>query len=375
VWDGWPDGDFERDFTFDELHDTNNLRVHWASKTNGGDRKGNEFSPSWEGGKRNTRKCLGIIQCDEESCRIIIRPRTSPKAITSQLSQRCECGAILHHIECTIISTLWSWKGGVHFKNGGFHSHPRPTHILHTLPNEQQHFEEIVKNNPNLGPLGLIVGVPGLNGPGESVADISDVYLNADRVSKDRQKIKHNAIDLQGDGFIDAYAKFEREYQGFIIREIFGNPTVISVQTDFMRSQFVKPHIPDEAVNGMASDAAHGWWDKNTSLLMVSSTYCPTLYCWVPGVLSYTNGASSEHFKHHFLAVFSSIALEASKKNIILKDSMFAGVRIFNFYNLFTLSYPIGRSWILVKLRDVVLSMHLLNSGKVNQEMTALWKN
>ena len=37
------------------------------------------------------------------------------------------------------------------------------------------------KSAPNTGPLGLIVGVPGLTGPSESVADIPDVFINAVR--------------------------------------------------------------------------------------------------------------------------------------------------------------------------------------------------
>ena len=41
----------------------------------------------------------------------------------------------------------------------------------------------IVKAHPNT--LGLIVSVPGLTGPGDSVADISDVFLNVDCISKE----------------------------------------------------------------------------------------------------------------------------------------------------------------------------------------------
>jgi hypothetical protein len=36
------------------------------------------------------------------------------------------------------------------------------------------------------------VGVPGKDGPGQSVANISDALLNADRVSKEHLKIKNN---------------------------------------------------------------------------------------------------------------------------------------------------------------------------------------
>ena len=59
---------------------------------------------------------------------------------------------------------------------------------------------------------------------------------------------------------------------------------------------------------------------------MVSSTYHPDLLCWVPGVLSYTNGASAEHFKYHFLAVLQSIAHEADSRKFPVIDALFAGV-------------------------------------------------
>jgi hypothetical protein len=36
-WDGWPDGYFEKDFTFKEYNTTNWLKVHWAQKVGGGD--------------------------------------------------------------------------------------------------------------------------------------------------------------------------------------------------------------------------------------------------------------------------------------------------------------------------------------------------
>ena len=50
------------------------------------------------------------------------------------------------------------------------------------------------------------------------------------------------------------------------------------------------------------------------------------LHCWVPVLFSYTNGASALHFKHHFLTLFRSIALQAESKMVAVKDHLFAGV-------------------------------------------------
>ena len=171
----------------------------------------------------------------------------------------------------------------------------------------------------------MIVGVPGINGPGESVADISDVFLNAGRVGKERLKIKAKSHS-GGDSLIAAFAKFSAEHPGFVIYSQLDSVTVISVQSSLMRSQLVKERLLEGPINGLVSDAAHGWWKERTSLLVVSSTYCPDLLCWVPGVLSYTNGASAEHFKYHFLGVIQSIAREAELKKHPIMDGLFAGV-------------------------------------------------
>lgn len=324
-WDGWSDGTFEQDFTFQEFENTGNLTVHWAMTTSGGDRKGDDDALVWQRGKKSTRKCLGVIECDNPMCAIITRPQTKSQQIDNQLRRPCKCGAVLFCQRCDVISNLWKWSGGVHYLNQGFHAHRRPTHLLHLHAGERQEFIELVQSHPKSGPLQLIVDVPGLDGPGKSVADISDVLLNADRVSKERQKVKNGQIQ-SADGLIAAFSKFTKEHPNFVIHSNLGEQTVICLQTPFMRSQLVKNSRMDGSVNGTVNDAAHGWWKERTSLLMVSSTYCPDLFCWVPGVLSYTNGASAAHFEHHFLAVFQSIAHEAESRNIDVVDEIFAGV-------------------------------------------------
>ncbi|KIK04782.1 hypothetical protein K443DRAFT_4324 [Laccaria amethystina LaAM-08-1] len=168
---------------------------------------------------------------------------------------------------------------------------------------------------PSSGPIRrLITGVPTFEGPGESVAEISDVLLNVDRVSKEQAKLKHG-IGESSDNFLESFAKFEEEHPDFIILSRLGKYTVISTQTAFMCSQLVNGPL-----NGMVSDAAHGFWKDRKALLMVSSTYSPVLHCWVPGVVSYTNGASTNHFAAHFLAVLQSITREAEGRNISIMD-------------------------------------------------------
>ncbi|KAF8059496.1 hypothetical protein FPV67DRAFT_1357277, partial [Lyophyllum atratum] len=314
-WDGWPSGNFKRHFTMDEVNEMGNLAIHWAHIVQGGFRKGDKFAAKRKEGKKSTRKCCGIINCDNEDCGITLRPTTKPHTLHQQLQKRCTCGARLFHAKCDVVSTLQTWAGGIYYKNGGYHMHQRPPRILHLLPDQKKRFEKT-----------LIVGAPGVEGPGESVADISDVFLNADRVGKERLKLKRGA-DTGGDSFIRAFAKFDSEHPGLVILSTIGKVTVISVQTRFMRSQLVKEDVLDGPINGMVSDAAHGWWKERTSLLVVSSTYCRDLFCWVPGVLSFTNGASAEHYMYHFLAVIKSIVDEAEDRKLEIGDYLFAGVR------------------------------------------------
>jgi hypothetical protein len=324
-WDGWPDGDWERDYTWEEVRNTKHLTVHWATKTGGGDRKGDEFAKTWERGKRSTRRCLGIITCDNPGCKRIVRPQTTMQGIAKQLSFPCECGAELIHTECAVISVLMTWSEGIHYSNGGHHKHPRPTYILHVSHNEEATFHAAVHNNPTVGPLGLIVGPRGLHGPGKSVTEISPVYINIDRVAKERRKLKKGTT-AGSDSFIREFAEFMKEHPQFVVYQHFGIITVISMQTSFMMDQAVRDFVPDEPVNGIVSDAAHGWWNTRTSLLVMSSVYSPILHCWVPILFSYTNGASADHYAIHFHALFDSISARLASHDIADLDRAFAMV-------------------------------------------------
>jgi len=297
---------------------------HWATRVGGGDRKGDELAEIWERGKKSTRNCLGVIICENRNCDNAVRPFTNHSKIEEQLQDSCGvCSAPLVHQKCSVRATLWKWSGGVHYEQNSSHPHLRPPRVLHLLNSERK---ALVEEHPNTGPLGLIVGVPGLTGPGKSVADISPVFLNADRVSKEHRKIKHNVDGTGGDNFIATFAKFTSEYPNFVLAEVFGPVTVISLQSPFMVSQLVRDEKVDSSVNGLVNDAAHGWWKEKNSLLMITSVYSPELSCWIPGLMSYTNGASSTHFKRHFLALFEGMAAEAAARAMVVDDELFAGV-------------------------------------------------
>ncbi|KAJ7101594.1 hypothetical protein C8R43DRAFT_1167387 [Mycena crocata] len=324
-WDPWPNGDFERDFTWAEFHAADALPVHWACESIGGDQRGSDTADEWPRGKKTRRRCRGIIHCDNESCGIIVRPQTRTKGIQKQLLQDCRCGKRLRHIDCGIQSTLYSFADGVHYVNGGTHHHPRPTHILHMTTGEREKFTKIIHDYPKVGPLSLLVGRPGLHGPQESVAEISSVLLNKDRVKSERRRAKQQG-DLPHSDFAE-YAQFEKENPDFIIYSQFGANTVVVMQTPFMLAQLVKTQvILRDAINGIVSDGAHSYFIDRNALLLMSSAYCLDIDGWVPGIMSYTNGATQDHFFVHFFCLFETIAGYAEKQGIEIRDSLFKNV-------------------------------------------------
>ncbi|KAF9545917.1 hypothetical protein CPC08DRAFT_649234, partial [Agrocybe pediades] len=284
-WDGWPNDAVEEDYTFSEFEETGNLRIHWANRGHS-PRGGDADASCWEEGKRQKRTCLGAILCNDSTCDIVIRPQTSVKQIESQLSSLCPAAEnenntshsrslTLYHVTCDVVATTYRWEEGVHFSNSGA--------------------------------LSLMVGVPTLEGPGASVMDIGDVYKNRDRVDKERQEIVRS-LDSGGDKFIFTFADFCRDHPEAIVYSVFGEVTVISVQTPFMRSNLIKDDALTGPVNGIVNDATHSYWKEKNALLMISSCYCPILFCWLPGLMSYTNGGTEQHFTHHFYALFTTMA-------------------------------------------------------------------
>ena len=167
-----------------------------------------------------------------------------------------------------------------------------------------------------------------MGGPGQSAANISPALLNVDRVAKERQRVKrnHDTGSTNGDDFITTFAKFTSEHPDFVLSEVIGSVTVVALQSPFMASQLVREEKLDLPINGFVNDAAHGWWKERNHLLMITSVYSPELACWIPGLMSFTNGASADHFKWHFLALFESIAEEVGWREMDFNDELFAGV-------------------------------------------------
>ncbi|KAF9537289.1 hypothetical protein CPC08DRAFT_810019 [Agrocybe pediades] len=304
TWDGWPDGLMHLDLTNEQMADTGNLKIHWATRGNQPRKNRKNYNAlSWQEGSIYIRKCLGVIVCTGDDCSYVVRPTTrGSDALERLASQPCEvCHSDLYHISCDVQATTYTWADGVHFYNDGFHDHPRPS-------------------------------LPTLTDPGETARDISEVYNNPARVSRDRHRIIQSS-DPGGEKFLTSFSAFCKKHPSFVIHSVIGEVSVITVQTDFMRQNLVKDSALDGPINGIVNDATHTFWKEKNALLMISSTYCPVLFCWVPGVMSYMNGGTEDHFKHHFFALLRTMSFEADDRQIDVVDRMFAGV-CFYYYKL-----------------------------------------
>jgi hypothetical protein len=111
------------------------------------------------------------------------------------------------------MSVLYSFKGGVYYIHKGVHQHPQQTHILHLSRDERARFEQIVFENPTAGPAALISGRNGLTGARQSVATISTVLLNQDRVKAELQALRGKSTR----NFVDDFADFQRNHPGYVL--------------------------------------------------------------------------------------------------------------------------------------------------------------
>jgi len=141
LWDPWPDQDFERLFTWEEETKANNFSEHWACQPGGGDRRGSESALTWSQGKKTRHICLGVITCDKPTCEVITCLQTRRAGITGQLNASCLCSGQLTHVDCGVMSVLYSFKGGLYYIHKGVHQHPKQTHILHLSCDKQVRFE------------------------------------------------------------------------------------------------------------------------------------------------------------------------------------------------------------------------------------------
>lgn len=334
AWDMWPNGDLDLHMTEEEFEETGSMRTHWAWRSWGGDRKRKKNASTWREGKRQHYRCLGAVDCISDSCAVVIRPHVrDDDAIETQLKGKCRCESRLRHHPCKAKATRYEWSGGVHYEHRGTHDHPKLPHI-HMSKKAKREIEAVVAANPKAGALSLAVGGPGR----KSVSEISPVLMNLGRIRSEQKAAKSKLGISSSDDFITAFRDFTLEFPNFVRYHIMGTLTVICLQTPFMASLLLMdlddpPDSEDtndsniRPVNGLVSDAAHGYWLDKTALLIISSCYNKQILCWLPVLMTYSDGQSAAHYKLHFLTLFRSIASEAKDRGRDeVLDEWFAGV-------------------------------------------------
>ncbi|KAF7317558.1 hypothetical protein MKEN_00842700 [Mycena kentingensis (nom. inval.)] len=330
-WSFWPEGDWSADYPIEMITELE-LAVNWAFQTRG--IGGSVQADNYRDGKQTRRKCLGWMECDNADCKIIVRPHSRHVLRVKQLAKPCECGArMVHHNVCNVTSRYWVYRGGVHYANGGEHAHVKPPRLKRISPADRKAFKQIVVEHPRARPAELLAGRAAIGGPGASVAQINEVFLNPGRIQSERRKILNPGNTTRDTHIIPELEKLQAEYPDWTVRVYWHNDIkVVALQSPFMRRRSLKVLIVEEAANGFVSDAAHNYFKSQKgklNLLFVSSTFEPDfLKCWVPVVMCFSNGATAAHYAIHFRLLFDGIweEFEVSVPDGVLGDALLANV-------------------------------------------------
>ncbi|KAH7879467.1 uncharacterized protein C8R40DRAFT_992789, partial [Lentinula edodes] len=287
-WSGWPDGDVEFDVDWATFFASKELGVHWSYRSRG-IKGGSIAALNWQEGLTTERKCQGVFACDTCKIRKLRAPTRDDKISAMKVNPPvCSvCGGYMVHYSCAVRSRLYKWRDGVHYVNAT--------------------------------PSALAYGVSGPDGrPDVAAHEIAQPLINPDRVAKEARIVQnvlrgqHGASGEASD-FFQKLKDFRAEHPDFILCAQVDPVGIVSVASPWMRARF-------GTVLSIVSDAAHGFWKKRTDLLIISSVYNERLRCWTPGIFSYADGATSEHYRRHFLAANQIVVEQLEQAKILLSD-------------------------------------------------------
>jgi hypothetical protein len=189
-----------------------------------------------------------------------------------------------------------------------------------------------------VGPAGLVVGPQTVGGYGEGAADIGQAGKNRDFVAYKAREFKARTLAQNGHWFVDQFTHWQKSHPGLVRTALFyPDVAVVSVQTGWMCKRLLpEALIGDVAsdvsnnlvapVKGLITDAAHGYWSVGRHLLIVTSVFSAALGIWVPGLFTFADGATIQHYRYHFKGVFESICDQAQQQVLAVRDEMFVMV-------------------------------------------------
>ena len=353
--DPWIDGNVDLEFTGEDvqtarelLHDNfqssdfSMFTMHWAMWNTGGFHKnGSVDAEHFEGGKRTKRKCRGVFICpnrerEDSPCFYNLRPRVKSDKLSDQKSSICTSGLcrderpVFRYIPCGVEQKIRVWKHGAIFKAIGTHNHPRPSRLIRLSPRERKTAEELVANNPKLGPTALRYGRPGLVGPTQSLRSVSTVFATRGRIAYFVNQTKKamtkglSAFDQTMFLVTQLRDKYPHVVKDFSYAS---GPFRFQVQTEFMEAMACQMLDTSRQSNGLVTDAPMGYL-KNHQMynVIISSAYCVDMFRWVPVLITVTDGQSAEHYKIHFIPLLVGIHTRCSRLCIKFVKEMLAVV-------------------------------------------------
>ncbi|KAF5366403.1 hypothetical protein D9758_009732 [Tetrapyrgos nigripes] len=193
-WNGFPNGRFAIDLDHSTFTAHKNLAVQWATRgtTGANGKNGQSFTVNGETishGRESYKQCLGILQCKNEHCKIITRPKIQAKILEKQINTaQCQCGASLTYFPCESRSYLIEY-GQVgedistckyRYINGEPHNHPRLPYVKHLTAKEAEDTREHVGNNLDKTPLEAYEGGKNLDGPTPPAPQLAQALNNID---------------------------------------------------------------------------------------------------------------------------------------------------------------------------------------------------
>lgn len=141
------------------------------------------------------------------------------------------------------------------------------------------------------------------------------IITNSDYVHHKCKQILRDSNPSGGIWVVDELKQFVEEYPDFVVDyQLFSKAGVICFQTWWMLSQCIQDfmHMDNFNLNGIVMDGAHKFWDRQNHVLQISSVYSVILSQWIPILLSYMDGQTTNHFHFHFLVLFWGI-IEVAK--------------------------------------------------------------
>ena len=350
--DKWVDGPFLKTFPWDQFNFERGVDKpkilwkrffsHWSMCYPGGKRSNGAIDATEpEEGYKTRRFCTGVLTCPSGDCRYIKRAAVTKKGLEEQAEMLCTCGSKLKHIRCEVVHKLSLFEGGVQFEATNRHDHPRPP-PKHLTVEEKTKFQKLVVANPNATPLTFITGVPGPDGTSTNAMSINEVLINPDRQRYELNRMK-NSTNSSGLG---KYMEFVNNHPGFVVSSSITTAAIVTVQTAFMATQLYLSMLAmglsqhAQPINGLVSDAAHKFFKESNSVLMVTSLYCAVLRRWIPALMSYMDGQTAAHYKHHYLTLFRIIYKLCEDYNIPFSETLFLMVRVCSSTDI-TLSYEL----------------------------------